>query len=207
MSVSVVKPAHKTLLYSLILSDFLILLKKDVSATAYVDYVVKRGAVSYAFLNLFEQIQAIKLLVRMLRAFRLLQKNKCLFLFTENIFQSIFFFQLVRKRKFLMRRFVSCTLPQRKKRAGFLSHLFLNFNSLVFSKKLLRSFFKNQYLFCQHVNSAVCTRTMPGYFLYNNLDDNKKMIFLFVLLAKTLQKKKVGKKVYAKIKKIQRAKA
>lgn len=195
-----IKKTKKTLLYGLILSDFLILLKKNLSSNAYVDHILKNGVTVFAYLNLFEQAQAIKLLARMLRLFKRI-KNRRLVFFTLNNFQSDFFSQLFQRRQHINNSIVSSYLPKHKKSVRTFSHLFINCTGLILQKKTLRVLVNNSYFLFQRVNSAVLAAKFNEYFLYNNLDDNKKIIFLSLLFIKLLNKAN-KRKSYAKIKKI-----
>lgn len=202
---SKIKKAQKVLLHGLILSDFLILLKKNASTHSYADNLLKNGAIIFAYLNLFEQAQALKLLARMLRFLKCLRTKRLVF-FTSNNFQSDLFSQLFQKRQYITNSVVSTYLPKYKKSMRAFSHLFINCTDVQLSTKVLRVLFNNCYFLFQRVNSYIAKTKINEYLLYNNLDDSKKIIFLSLFFIRMLNKIK-KRKSDAKIKKIQCIKA
>ena len=185
------KQINKSLLKSIINSDFFIL-NKDISTTNI--YLDKKTLVNKSknlnSLNLFELLKSLKQFIRLIQFIKN-KDNAFLYISIENKQHYFLFKQFLSLNKLDINVKVFNSFNQKKNSS--LEHikvfLILGSNLFINNKQLLKNLNVEKIFLFSRINTNLEQNNSGVYKIFNDLFDFKKIIFLILLINQVLKKK------------------
>lgn len=178
----------KTLLYNLIIFDFILLNSSTIKISNFFLEKVKKKIKNKSLIrtSLFDMLKSFKSFIKLFKYLKKYKKNNILYFWisSEDTIDFLKFF-LKRYNLFCHLKF-NLFFPKLINRNLLPSSIIINYPLL--KSKFLSFFYKSVYLI-QSINSTYYEEDFSNYKIFADLDDYKKLIFFSLILSSILKKK------------------
>lgn len=181
---------NTSLLNDIIASDFLINTLNNKNYSKYNNTFIKLESYNFFILDLLEVNKTLKQFIRLLQNLNK-NENNTLYLLFENNYYTILINKLISLENKLKNniKFYNST--------HYLPHLSQNYSDLLMlfgqpytisNNQIIKRFFNNKIFLINKINANFENFNFNNYKIVTNLDDIKKILFIYIIIKKILKK-------------------